>query len=82
MAQNRTMAIKHKKAREMASQEYKWQALTESMEDFRSGRIHVTADSLCMGRQQKLKAKLIATKPRYKDVSPLLLDYFRKELGL
>ncbi len=79
---NRTMAIKHKKAKEMACQEYKWQALTESMEDYRSGRIHVITDSLRMGGQQKLKAKLIATKSRYKEVSPLLLDYYRKELGL
>ena len=79
---NRTMAIKHKKAKEMACQEYKWQALTESMEDYKSGRIHVITDSLCMGGQQKLKAKLIATKPRYKEISPLLFDYYRKELGL
>lgn len=79
---NRTMAIKHKKAKEMACQEYKWQALTESMEDYRCGRIHVGTDSLKMGGQQRLKAKLVAVKPKYKDVSPLLLECYRKELGL
>ena len=79
---NRTMAIKHKKARQMACQEYKRQALNESVEDIVCGRIHVITDSMHMGGQQKLKAKLIATKPRHKDVSPLLLEYYRKELGL
>ena len=79
---NRTMAIKHKKARQMACQEYKRQALNESVDDLICGRIHVITDSMQMGGQQKLKAKLIATKPRYKEISPLLFDYYRKELGL
>lgn len=76
MAQNRTMAIKHKKARQMSCQEYKWQALNESMEDIALGRLTFCTDSFHMSKT-KLQGKLVAKTSR-KQVSKMLLEYYGK----
>lgn len=74
MAKNRTMAIKHAKARQMACQEYKRQALSESMEEIAIGRLTFCTDSFHMSRA-KVKGKLVAGTPR-KQVSKMLLEYY------
>jgi hypothetical protein len=79
MAKNRTMAIKHAKARQMACKEYKRQALSESMNEVAIGKLTFCTDSMHMGKA-KVIGKLKAGKPR-KQVSKILLEYYGKELA-
>ncbi len=76
MAKNRTMAIKHKKAREMACLEYKRQALNDSIEDIAYGKLTFCTDSMHMSKSV-IKGKLVAGKPR-RQVSKMLLEYYGK----
>ncbi len=78
MAQNKTMAIKHSKARQMASKERIERALDESILDIMAGRLTFIPDSLSMSEYRQGKTPK-ATKPRYRDVSPVLLEFYRKE---
>lgn len=80
MAQNRTMAIKHSKARQMASKERIERALDESILDIMAGRLTFIPDSLSMGKpvRQKKRTKVKAGHG-YRKVSPVLLDFYRKE---
>ena len=79
---NRTMQAKHKKARQMACQAYKEQALAESVEDIVCGRIKVHAQVPDMRiRIPEEKSERIKVKAGhgYKKVSSVLLDFYRKE---
>lgn len=79
MAKNRTMAIKHKKAKQMACQEYKRQALSESMNEIAIGKLTFCSDSMHISKT-KIKGKLKAGNPR-KQISKILLEYYGKELA-
>jgi len=62
MAKNRSMAIKHKKARLWACKLYKDQALRESMEDVKDGKLTFCTDSIesRKHRHKKVERKLVA----------------------
>ena len=78
---NRTMAIKHAKARRMACEEYKYHALAESVSDIIEGRFVLPVDSRSMPKG-KVKRGLIAIDNNLKTISPLIEEWARKELGL
>lgn len=78
MGKNKTMALKHKKAREMACLEYKRQALAESMNDVAEGKLTFCTDSMHMSKK-RISCKLRAGTP-HKKASRILLDYYADRL--